>query len=98
MKAAHIRMIRAAFELTIIMRFSEEVFPFCNDFLAACFDNCHDISKCTFWNFGIVVAKIALSGFRNPNFRAVAIGHTFRYMNMDRLKRIAFIGPEIYPI
>ena len=81
-----------------IGRRPEEGQPLLYNFTASRLDNSHDISEGSVRNMRAVVAQETLSCARNPYLCRARRRSALRDMNMNRLKRIVFIRPEVNPV
>ena len=84
--------------LAIMADFSKEALPFFHDFLAAGFNDGHNITQRPRWDLRIIIAQQAFPCPCNPDFCGVAAGSSLWNMDVNRFQRVVFIRPEIHPI
>lgn len=74
-----------------IVNAAEISFPLLNNFVAACFDDAHDIPQCALRNVRIVVAEVALPGPGYPYLCGVAGWCALSHMNVYGFERLVFV-------
>lgn len=72
--------------------------PLCDNLLTSGLNDHHYIPKRLRRDLGIVVAQIAAAGSRDPDFGCFRRWRSLGYVDMDRLQRVIFIGPEVNPV
>ena len=78
--------------------FSKERRPLLHDLAAPGLDDPQDIPQDTIWNLRVVVAQQPFPRLCHPHLCRVGRRCALCHMDMDRLQRVALIGPEVYPI
>ena len=78
--------------------FSKERRPLLYDLAAPGLDDPQDIPQDTIWNLRVVVAQQTFPRLCDPHLCRVGRRCALCHMDMDRLQRVALIGPEVYPI
>jgi hypothetical protein len=82
----------------VVVRIAKESDPLLHYLCAPRFNNPQDITQYRLWDLRMVIAQKTFPCLCNPNLSAVGCRFALRDVDVYRLQRLIFIGPEIYPV